>query len=67
MITKPGNKFYYLFFCRSFVEACSKLQNLFDSLQEMAEEGWLNKKEDLIQLSFAAIRTLNTVRSQMIV
>lgn len=59
--------FYWLIFARSFTEACGKLRNLLTNLHEMATENWLNKKENLIELSYTAIRTLDAVRFSVIV
>lgn len=49
----------------SFAEACGKVRNLLTNLLEMAPGNWLNKKENLIELSFTAIRTLDAVFHSM--
>lgn len=37
------------------------MQNLLDSMQDMAEKNILTTKDVLIQLAFTAIETVNTV------
>lgn len=59
--------FYWPLFSRSFTEACGKVRNLLSNLHEMAAGNWLNKKENLVELSYTAIRTLDAVRFPVIV
>ena len=57
---------FFDFYSRSFGEVSSRVQNLLDSMQEIAENNILTTKDVLVQLVITAIKTLNAVRFQMI-
>ncbi|KAA8530005.1 hypothetical protein F0562_034539 [Nyssa sinensis] len=50
---------------KSYDEVCSRLQNLLDSLREVAWEISVPNKDALIQMSFAAIQSVNSVFRSM--
>uniref|UniRef100_A0A5B7BA20 protein-serine/threonine phosphatase n=1 Tax=Davidia involucrata TaxID=16924 RepID=A0A5B7BA20_DAVIN len=51
---------------KSYDGPCSRLQNLLDSLREVASKISVPTKDALIQMSFAAIQTVNSVFRSMI-
>ena len=53
-------------YCRSYDAVCFRLHCLLDSLWELVSENSVSRTEALIQLSFTAIQTVNSVRSLLL-
>ncbi|KAG9144579.1 hypothetical protein Leryth_010787 [Lithospermum erythrorhizon] len=50
---------------KTFEQVCSKFQNLLNNIEEMVLEHSLPEKDSLVELSFTAIRTINSVFCSM--
>ncbi|PWA80241.1 BRCT domain-containing protein [Artemisia annua] len=53
------------FGCRSFEDVCSRLEDLLDTLSTLLSDNADLSKDDLVQLAFFSIRTVNSVFSSM--
>ncbi|CAK9144392.1 unnamed protein product [Ilex paraguariensis] len=50
---------------KSYSGVCSRLQNSLENLQEVVSNNWFLTKDALVQLSFTAIQTVNSVLCSM--